>query len=319
MKCRVCGSESNHNVFPAKEMMFGLEKEFSYFECNKCACLQISVIPDDLSSYYPNDYYSYKMIKWENKLLKAALIARNKAAVFNKGLIGKVLNVIKKPSVLSSTFLSCIARQKLNTNSRIMDVGCGDGTFLLHLSEVGFSNLLGVDPYVERDITLPTGVKIRKCNLAQAEGKWDLIVFNHSFEHMSDPASVMKDVKRLLKDDGLCLIRIPVVPCYAWERYRENWVQLDAPRHLFIHSKNSMNVLAENVNMYIDDVVFDSTSFQILGSERYENIVKGVSEKQIPVLTKIKTNFRKWRANQLAKKLNENGTGDQAAFYIKPK
>ena len=48
----------------------------------------------------------------------------------------------------------------------------------------------------------------------------------------------------LLNKDGVLLVRVPLSSSWAWEHYRENWVQLDAPRHLYLHSVKSMEVLA---------------------------------------------------------------------------
>ena len=59
----------------------------------------------------------------------------------------------------------------------------------------------------------------------------------------------------------------------TWEHYRENWVQLDAPRHLFLHTRASLQLLAEQTGLNIGKWVCDSTDFQYLGSELYR---KGV-------------------------------------------
>ncbi len=55
---------------------------------------------------------------------------------------------------------------------------------------------------------------------------------------MTDPHEVFQQIFHLLKDGGVCEIAIPVVPNLAFELFRENWYQLDAPRHTFLHSKS---------------------------------------------------------------------------------
>ncbi|MDG2047667.1 MAG: class I SAM-dependent methyltransferase [Halioglobus sp.] len=316
LRCKICKVESIHETYVVREMMLGLDHEFEYFLCADCGCLQINNIPHDLSSYYPSNYYSFNAINWKNRFLKAALVSRNKAAVFGKGIIGRTLNVLKPPSVLSASFLSCVSKQKLDVSSRILDVGCGEGIFLQHLAEIGFTNLTGVDPFVEKEINTPNGVRILKSSFSDLDGVYDFIIFNHSFEHLADPAAAMSDVRRLLAADGLCMIRIPVVPCFAWERYRENWVQLDAPRHLYIHSKDSMSLLANGGGLYVEDMLYDSTSYQILGSERYEELGT-VASNQNPSSSRLKTILKRWRATSLAKNLNRENRGDQAAFLLR--
>lgn len=58
-KCRLCGSEAEHKVYHVKEMFFGTGEEFTYFLCDKCQCMQIMEIPEDLGKFYGNGYYSF--------------------------------------------------------------------------------------------------------------------------------------------------------------------------------------------------------------------------------------------------------------------
>jgi len=193
-------------------------------------------------------------------------------------------------------------------------VGCGAGRLLYALKEAGIENLRGIDPFNEEDIQYENGLKIQKKEIHEVEGKWDIITFHHSFEHISDPVETLKTVANLLKTDGRCIIRIPIVPCYAWERYRVNWVQLDAPRHFFLHSVKSMNILAAKVGLEIYKIDYDSTALQFKGSELYL--------RDIPLMAgRSKTSIFSMRERYAfkvhAKELNENKQGDQAVFYLK--
>lgn len=58
-KCRICGDEAEHRIYHVKEMFFGTRQEFTYFECDKCQCLQILEIPENLGDFYGNGYYSF--------------------------------------------------------------------------------------------------------------------------------------------------------------------------------------------------------------------------------------------------------------------
>ena len=57
-KCIACGEAANYKEYIFKEMMFGTRDSFTYLECSNCGCLQIKQVPDDLSKYYPDNYYS---------------------------------------------------------------------------------------------------------------------------------------------------------------------------------------------------------------------------------------------------------------------
>lgn len=91
MKCKICGNTENNTPYTVKEMMYGTQDQFDYFQCSKCHCLQIAQIPENLAQYYPTDYYSYKAptsLKHSKpfKFYKNRL--RDRYSVFKKGFLG---------------------------------------------------------------------------------------------------------------------------------------------------------------------------------------------------------------------------------------
>jgi len=308
-KCRICGNEEQNKTYQIKEMMFGYRDIFPYFQCSQCDCLQIESFPENIAKYYSDNYYSYQASSNRNKFKKLLAVLRNRYALFGVGAMGKILYAIAPDKRLRIfSFLS------IKENTSILDVGCGSGRLLYALKEAGIKNLLGVDPFNEKDIQYENGLKIQKKEIHEIKGKWDVITFHHSFEHIPNPAETLETVANLLAPDGRCVIRIPIVPCYAWERYRVNWVQLDAPRHFFLHSIKSMNILAAKVGLEIYKVDYDSTALQFKGSELYS--------KDIPLMagrskTSIFSMREKHTFKKHAKELNENKQGYQAAFYFK--
>ena len=59
--CRACGSTRVAEGLNPREMMFGTRDRFAYFRCADCGCLQIGEVPENLSKYYPDNYYSYSL------------------------------------------------------------------------------------------------------------------------------------------------------------------------------------------------------------------------------------------------------------------
>jgi len=308
-------------------MMFGFGDKFSYFECQGCGCLQIAQIPPDMAKYYPKQYYSFSPIlpgisSQKSRIKKILKKYRDNYFLFDKGLIGRMINFIYPGKRLKDALKYHFPGRKgiisFKENTKILDVGCGNGSFIYLLKESGLKNLLGLDTYLEKDIVYPDGLSILKKTIQELNQEFDLIFFNHSFEHMADPFEVFKSIQRLLSKDGFCLIRIPTVSSYAWKHYRENWVQLDAPRHFYLHSIESMKLLAEKFNLKLKKVVYDSTDFQFWGSEQYLKDITLTSDvsygnnKSKAMFTKKEIKSFKKRA----KYLNLKNQGDQTALYF---
>ena len=314
MICRICGNSTDNKLFPVREMMFGTKEEFLYFACAECGCLQIKDIPKEMELYYPDRYYSFESVAPQNKNGHMLTNLRNQYAVWNRGDLGKKLyNHYPNPKLRSLLPLD------LDPDAKILDVGCGSGDVLLSLSDLGFENILGVDSYIENNIHYENGLKILKGTLEKIDGKWNVIMFHHSFEHLSDPAVALQLVSSLLEDQGNCIIRIPTVSSYAWEHYKTSWVQLDAPRHFFLYSIDSMKKLALQANLLLSRIVYDSTAFQFWGSEQYLQGIPLHSNNSYAV-NPAKSIFSTKEIQDFdlrSIKLNAIQQGDQAVFYFK--
>lgn len=314
-KCKICGG-TNCKTYTAKEMMFGYMDEFEYYQCSDCGCLQISEIPKNLSKYYPSNYYSFSESKSKGSLIKKFLILkRDKYALLHKGFVGKKLCDNFPPS----SIFHLISKTNVNKYSKILDVGCGDGDLLKELNEFGFKNLLGIDPFIEKDKLINNTLPIKKASITDLNEKFDLIMFNHSLEHMPNQLETLKKVKALLNKNGTCLIRIPTVSSYVWEKYGVNWVELDAPRHFYLHSLKSLDVLAKQASLNINDIEFDSTEFELLGSEQYSHGISQQSERSYSVSMdkSIFTPDKIDEFKKLANRLNAERKGGRIAAYLK--
>jgi len=316
MQCRICGNAENNHTYEATEMMLGIGDKHHYVECAVCGCLQIETVPEDLPRYYPNDdYYSYDKVQFVSGLKKILVTKRDRYAATGHGWMGKVIQQFLPHSKLQS-----LQKTGVTTDSPILDVGCGAGHLLHSLQETGFNQLLGIDPFNAEELHYDNGLRIEKKSLHDVEqDDWDLIMFHHSFEHLFDQQETLAKAVSLLKPGGVCLVRMPTSSSWAWQHYGIYWVQLDAPRHLFLHSVKSMEYLANKVGLEMEEVVYDSFAFQLWGSEQYMNGV-ALNDATSYAVNPEKSAFSKQDIAEFDKRsvaLNSENQGDQAAFYLR--
>jgi SAM-dependent methyltransferase len=301
-------------------MMFGYGDEFIYFECPNCGCLQISQIPEDILKYYPSTYYSLfdiEKVTLLNLLKDQILNALFFATTSSKHQIQSLPLFFPGHGDQIGTF-SAFQKVHIKKNSRILDVGCGSGKMLCFLKTLGFKNLLGCDPNIDKSICYGNDLRILKETIDHIDGKWDLIMFNQSFEHISNQLETLQSVNLLLSENGKCLINMPTTSSFAWRHYKSNWVQLDAPRHLYIHSLKSIKVLAKRAKLDLKEVVFNSSALQFWGSEQY---IKGIPLRSKESYNEKPINSILYRRQigRFAKRafeLNLIERGDNAAFYL---
>lgn len=319
-KCNICNNEIDNTLYFPREMMFGFRDVFEYFECAKCGCLQISEIPGNLEKYYPENYYSYSLNENIRKSIFNSVrsIFKKKKFVYyfkRRNASGNIINkLFRVPDIIK--ILNYV---KPNENSKILDVGSGVGHTLLNLRECGFLDLTGIDPYIKNDIYYKNGVRILKKNIYELNSQYDIIIMDHSFEHMPRPLFIFQSLSSRLTTNGLIIIRIPTVSSFAWKYYKTNWVQLDAPRHLFLHSINSIEILAKMAELRVELVEYDSNSFQLWGSEQYKMDIPLCNEKSF-LMSRRKSLFTRSNIGEYEKKsveLNANNNGDQFTVYLR--
>lgn len=315
--CRICGNTEDNTKYTAREMMYGSRKEFGYFQCDSCDCLQIETIPENMEQYYPEDYYSFD--KYDGKKFEgfkgAIKKSQYKAAALSGSCYQKTLGRLfgKKEYDIFNDL-------EVTQTTRILDVGCGNGrNFLYPLAEVGFTNVSGCDPYLEETIAYDNGLTIENVSVVDMEGNYEIITYHHAFEHLERPFLNLEKVYELLTHNGVCIIRIPTVSSHAWQHYGTDWVQLDAPRHFFLHSIKSMEILAQKTGFEIYNVEFDSTHFQFTGSEKYQNDIPLSDPKSKGFLNSIQRKYEEYNYGLQANRLNKDDFGDQAAFYLRKK
>ena len=297
--------------------MFGLRDPFEYFTCAECGCLQISAIPDDLSKYYPAGYYSFAAVDLPRSTgLKHRLKNLRSRSYLGRGsATGSLLRAIFGLPELPSW----VEEVGIGPGAKILDVGCGAGLLLAQLQAEGFSRVTGLDPYIPEDHSSDAPIRIFKRELADLGEDFDLIMLHHSFEHMADPLQTLRDLRDRTRPGGTVLIRIPVVPSHAWDEYGTDWVQLDAPRHLHLHSLKSMDLAAEQTGFEIASVRFDSYALQFWGSEQYRrgiplrdprSVASGIEDSHFS-----EAEIAEFEHASL--ELNESGRGDQACFILR--
>lgn len=314
--CRICHNASGNRNYRFREMMFGTGDAFDYFQCANCGCLQIGEIPENLFAHYSDEYYSFLRpdVLFDNRIKAYFKHKRARFCLEEAGLFGRVFLKIYRPP----DYFDWLRRVGAEFESAILDVGCGSGHLLVRMKKDGFQNLTGIDAFLNEDVDYENGVKLFKKGLSEIDGRFDFIMLHHSFEHMADPRGAIQALHRLAKPGRFVLIRIPVASSHAWETYRENWVQLDVPRHLFLHTAKSMTLLAERSGFTLAETVYDSTDFQFWGSEQYRRGIPLRGERSFAENPRnsifSKKDIDDFKARAAA--LNEKQMGDQACFYL---
>lgn len=245
--CKICNKEFDSERYTAEEIRFRLGHKFDYVKCRHCNCLQIVEIPKDLDDYY--DVGKYYSLQERDEKESNGLIRRMmrkyllKYRMNGRNIVGRLM------TKLDTGAFEWVEPGMMTFNSSILDIGCGTGRTLLKLANSGFNNLQGIDPYIGEDISYKlktTTVNIYKRAIEELEGSYDVITLNHVMEHLANPHQALESIAKVMTEKSTLVLALPITSNFTWKHYGIKQYQLiDAPRHLFIYSIDSLRQLGE--------------------------------------------------------------------------
>ena len=133
-------------------------------------------------------------------------------------------------------YLSEIHRYAGEAGGRLIEIGCGDGDFLVEAEAAGY-HVTGVEyapaACEQARARLQRGEIIcGELEKAALEGaQFDLCVLSDVIEHVRDPLAFLREIHRLLKPGGGIFIATPSLASWSAKLLRENWMEFK-PEHL---------------------------------------------------------------------------------------
>jgi SAM-dependent methyltransferase len=126
---------------------------------------------------------------------------------------------------------------------RLLDIGCGDGSFLLTARAEGWT-VAGTEfnPQAARERGLNISESLDEL---RADERFDCITLWHSLEHLHEPVVVMQRVRQLLAPGGTVLIAVPDSGGLQARLFGRHWLHLDVPRHLYHYDRCSLESLLQ--------------------------------------------------------------------------
>lgn len=315
-KCKICGNSANNKLYIIKERILNKGDEFEYIRCSKCGTLMLNHLMENMSEWYPLSYNPYA----KTHLKESVLTTLRKKFIFEYILRRKSSSPQKDFQKLLELknfdiLLKRLYGTKLKKSARILDVGCANGHFLNLMYEMGWRKLDGLDLFAPQVIN-------KKWNFicgdifAIKNQKYDCIVMSHSFEHMFNPREVLKYTNGLLEENGICIISIPLVGGQAWKLFGKDCCQIDAPRHIFLFTPNTMKRLCEEAGFIVEKVLFDSNAGIFSFSRSYHETDLSYDE---IARSNRNSDYIIKKYTKLSRDSNLQRKGDQAVFYLRKK
>ena len=129
---------------------------------------------------------------------------------------------------------------------KIFEIGCGAGGILEAFRENG-NEVFGCDygaSYIEFGKKKGLNLVVGNSELLKQFGKADIIILNHSLEHMTEPREELARITELLSPEGLLYIALPGIYSIH-DTYRGNLMEYLQNAHVWYFTKKTLTSLLE--------------------------------------------------------------------------
>ena len=263
--CPSCGGSGAVEYSGLRDHLYRSEGIWQLRRCGRCRTLWLDPQPiaEDIHLAY-RAYHTHGDAGGANRRGRSARLLRLARAAYVDERYGYSMTGLS-PAARKLLALSvrlwagqreeadmAVAFQPVGPPVSLLDVGCGDGSYLEFATSLGW-RAEGVDPDAaaveaarRRGMQATTGAVE---SLGYPSGQFDVIVLNHVIEHVHEPVRLLCECRRLLAEGGRMLIATPNAESALHLRYREHWRGLEPPRHLRIYSLDGLGQDLRNAGL----------------------------------------------------------------------
>lgn len=261
VSCYLCGKYECTEFLIGEDDLTGKDGKFLYVKCDSCGLVYQNprLNLGGIKEFYDSEYIAHRKKKDWGLLTPLYEWAMGKLDRDKEKLVKKYFPV--------------------NGTTRLLDVGCAVGTFLLHMNEKYGCKISGVDfkegldyPGFDR-IDFHEGVFYEQDLPA---GSHDLITMWHFFEHDYDPRKSLEMARKVLTENGRLIIEVPRLDSFTFKLFKNKWPGVQAPQHTALYSRKTLSEMLETNGFEIEAYLpygafppyfylFTGTYFRLIG------------------------------------------------------
>ena len=230
--CPICNASSIVSFIKTTAQMHSSKELFNFDQCANCQLVFLNprVNLDNLKNYYTSYYLPYRGSKAWGKYSKLVEGSQKKLD----------LKRVKRVKEMCS----------VSPKSLILDVGCGNPSFLKACQQELNCKTLGIDFSDEgwkEQSTLFKGLDLQVAEIKDLSLnlKPDIITMWHYLEHDYTPLENLTYLKSIAKPSTTLIIEIPNFDSISRKKYNENWAGWHTPRHTSLFSPDNIKLLLD--------------------------------------------------------------------------
>lgn len=248
-----------------------MEGEAYYLtQCTECDTINLSPLPSIgyLENYYAEDYYGADDEK------------------FQQGIIENILDYFRK--LKAKKIANCI-----NKSGHVLDIGCGNGKFLNHLSTMGDIKTYGIEMpgNAANRASQISSIELKVGSLESTdypENSFDAVTLIHVFEHLLNPKEILRIIRTILKPNGTLYMAFPNIDSVQSKLFKGDWLHLDPPRHTFFMKPDTFESIMDKEGFSLLERSFFNIEYNPFGFQ--QSLLNKIFDKREVLYESLKGN-----------------------------
>lgn len=234
--CPLCGGRAATPFIEAEDDLGGRPGRFRFARCNDCGLAYQTPRLGfaHIGAYYDDEYIAHRKKTDWGVLTPLYEWAMGKHDRDKLALV--------------------LAYLPLDAASRVLDIGCGAGTFLARVKAETGAAACGVDFKDLSGLPWMADLEFRQGTLAQQDfgaRRFDLITLWHFLEHDYTPLDTLARARGLLAPGGKMVIEVPRLDSFSFRLFKERWPGLQAPQHTMLFDARTLPAMVEKAGLRV--------------------------------------------------------------------
>lgn len=270
-QCPLCKSGAEMAFENVSDGVYGVPGEWNLRRCSSQACgavyLDAQLMQKEVASFY-TEYSTHAApvtqgtrglkAKYQDAIAYAWMKYYSYPRKRRFGLISRLLGGLLHAVPY---FRQVIQRRVFwlegQENGRVAEIGFGNAATLIRLKSLGWKVAgLEMDQHcVEAAKQFGVDARLGAIESGLLEpGGFDAIAGSHVIEHVPDPKAFTSAAFDALKPGGKLILVTPNCSSIGARFFGESWRGLEVPRHLVLHSPESLNALLEEEGFDVQEI-----------------------------------------------------------------
>lgn len=277
--CAICGEKNNFKIIYSEN-------------------LNLNILDKNFTARRFADKYNFRIVRCKNcGLLRSNPIISNE--IIEKYYSESKFLYLDETENIKTTYGFYL--KKLNNydvkKERFLEIGCGNGFFLERAIELGYKNVLGIEPsknaFNNANYLIKNNIRCEIFDYRKlSDNNFDVVCNFHVLDHVVNPGEFLSGCHKILAKNGLLLCIVHDESSYSAKLLKDKSPIIDAS-HIYLFNKKTLIAIHRKYKFKVLEILEIKNTYSLLYWIKMLPLSNKLKENTINVFRKLSLTSRK--------------------------